>query len=59
MEKWERNEGWHKDVLLIILTLLLALSMLIGFIGWIRYRDSEKLRMEEEETIGRFFESIE
>ena len=57
--KWERNENWAKDIWLIVLTLALVTSMFIGFIGWVRYRDSEKLRMENEMVIGNFFETIE
>ena len=54
-----KERGWHKDVLLIVLTLLLALSMLIGFIGWVRYRDTLKVKLESEKVIGNFFKSIE
>ena len=57
---------WYLEVWLIVLTLALVFSMLVGFIGWVRYRDSEnrykeleKLKLEEERTIGNFFRSIQ
>jgi len=59
MGKWEKNETWQKDVWLMILTFSLALSMLVGFIGWIRYKDEhitkmgmEKLMQEQQAQIA-------
>ncbi len=43
---WERRDDWARDMWLVILVFALALSMLTGFIGWIRYRD-ERIRNNE------------
>ena len=59
MTKWERNKTWYMEVWLIVLTIALVFSLLIGFIGWIKYIDTLKLQMESEQVIGNFFKSIE
>jgi hypothetical protein len=59
MGKWEKNETWQKDVWLMILTFSLALSMLVGFIGWIRYRDAVRAKNEQDVMIGNFYKTIE
>lgn len=57
--KWERNEVWIKDLWLMILTFALVLSLLVGVVGWVRYRDALKTQIENERMIGNFFSTIE
>lgn len=57
--KWERNKMWYLEMWLILAVVLLTISILVGFAGWMRYRDTLKLKLESEQVIGRFFESIQ
>jgi hypothetical protein len=59
MSKWQKNKTWYMEVWLIVLTLALVFSMLVGLIGWIRYKDEhitkmgmEKLMQEQQAQIA-------
>lgn len=43
---WQRTVNWTRDVWLFVLLFALVLTMLVGFIGWVRYRD-ERIRNNE------------
>ena len=51
MSNWQRNETWYKEVWLIVLTLVLVFSMLIGLIGWVRYKDEHATKMGMENLV--------
>lgn len=52
MSNWQRNETWYKEVWLIVLTLVLVFSMLIGLIGWVRYKDEHATVKEQQSQIA-------
>ena len=56
---WEKSEMYKRDVLIVALIFALALSMLVGTVGWVRYRDAQKKVEEQEVMIGNFFLTIE
>ncbi len=43
---WQRTVNWTRDVWLFVLLFALVLTMLVGFIGWIRYHDERILNNE-------------
>lgn len=43
---WERDEHLARDIWLMVLVFALVLTMLVGFIGWIRYHDERILNNE-------------
>lgn len=51
MNKWQRNQTWYMEVWLIALTFSIVTVMLIGLIGWIRYKDERITKMGMEKLV--------
>jgi len=51
MNKWQRNQTWYMEVWLIALTFSIVTVMLIGLIGWIRYKDEHITKMGMEKLV--------